>query len=182
MIRLVGPGGAGKTTVGLALADRLRMPFIDLDERFTAHAGDISAFLSAHGYPAYAKRNVEVYLDVLETSTEPAVFALSSGFMTYADDAHPEYARLRREILTSRSTVALLPSFDYETCVAETVRRQARRSFSRSAAHEEHVIRTRFAVYRELPLPTFETMAPIDDVVDDLVTLLSSGTSTPRAR
>ena len=35
MIRLVGPGGAGKTTTGALLAQRVGMPFIDLDERFT---------------------------------------------------------------------------------------------------------------------------------------------------
>ena len=35
MIHLVGPGGAGKTTIGAALADRLAVPFRDLDAEFT---------------------------------------------------------------------------------------------------------------------------------------------------
>ena len=33
MIHLVGPGAAGKTTVGFALATRLGIPFVDLDEQ-----------------------------------------------------------------------------------------------------------------------------------------------------
>jgi shikimate kinase len=133
MIRLVGPGGAGRTTVGLALANRLGIPFIDLDEQFTVRAGDISGYLRAHGYPVYANRNIQVYLDTLGSFNEKAVFALSSGFMTDGDDAPPDYRGIYREIVASRSTVALFPSFDYETCVTETVRRQLRRPFSRSA-------------------------------------------------
>jgi shikimate kinase len=31
MIRLVGPGGAGKSTIGALLAERLDVRFIDLD-------------------------------------------------------------------------------------------------------------------------------------------------------
>src|SRR5207237_317566 len=38
-IRLIGPGGAGKTTVGAALAERLAIPFLDLDAEFTARHG-----------------------------------------------------------------------------------------------------------------------------------------------
>jgi len=49
VIRLVGPGGAGKTTTGARLAQRLGVAFVDLDERFAATHGDISEYLSAHG-------------------------------------------------------------------------------------------------------------------------------------
>ena len=62
MIQLVGPGGAGKTTIGAALAERLGARFGDLDEEFTARHGDISAYLDAHGYEAYAAQNVDLYL------------------------------------------------------------------------------------------------------------------------
>ena len=83
MIRLVGPGGAGKTTAGQALANRLGIPFVDLDEQFGIRIGDISAYLTAYGYEAYANRNVQLYLDIRDSFSEEAVLALSSGFMTY---------------------------------------------------------------------------------------------------
>jgi shikimate kinase len=172
MIQLVGPGGAGKTTVGLALAKRLGIAFVDLDEQFAARVGDISGYLRVHEYRAYAAQNIQVYLDTLGSLEEEAVIALSSGFMTYRDDAHPAYRGLHREIVASPSTVVLLPSVDYETCVAETVRRQLRRPFSRSAEREEQVIRTRFGVYWGLLARKFETKGPVDAVVDDLVTHL----------
>jgi len=169
MIHIVGPGGAGKTTVGQALAKRLSIPFVDLDEQFTARAGDISAYLAAHGYEIYAATNVQVYLDTVASLREEVVIALSSGFMTYADNVHPDYASLHRSIAESQSTIVLLPSFDYEACVAETVRRQLGRPFSRSAEREEQIIRARFAAYWELPAKRFETNGPVDALVDDLV-------------
>jgi hypothetical protein len=92
--------------------------------------------------------------------------------MTYWDDAHPDYRHIYRNIVASPSTIALLPSFDYETCVRETVHRQLRRPFSRSAEEKEHVIRTRFGVYSGLPTKKFETTRPIDAVVEDLVMYL----------
>ena len=39
MIQLIGPGGAGKTTTGGALAKRLDVRFVDLDEEFVASHG-----------------------------------------------------------------------------------------------------------------------------------------------
>jgi shikimate kinase len=172
MIQLVGPGGAGKTTAGLALAKRLRIAFVDLDEQFTARVHDISAYLTAYGYQAYAAQNIQLYLDTRESLQEEAVIALSSGFMTYRDDAHPAYKGLHREILASPTTAVLLPSFDYEASVTETVRRQLRRPFARSVEREEQVIRARFEVYWGLPAKKFETKKPVDDVVDDLVAQL----------
>jgi hypothetical protein len=97
------------------------------------------------------------------------VIALSSGFMTYHDDAHPAYHGLRREMIGSPSTVVVLPSFDHEACVAETVRRQLPRPFSRSAEQEEQVIRARFGVSVSLPAKKFETKGPVGSVVDRIV-------------
>jgi len=44
--------------------------------------------------------------------------------MTYSQDIHPNYPRLRRDIEQSPTTLVLIPSLDRELCVAETVRRQ----------------------------------------------------------
>src|SRR5262249_18308162 len=88
------------------------------------------------------------------------------------DDPHPDYQSICREIAASPSTIVLLPSFDYETCVTETVRRQLRRPFSRSAEREEEAIRTRFRAHLSLPTKKCETNKTINVVVEDLVTYL----------
>lgn len=175
MIRLIGPGGAGKSSTGALLAARLGVPFTDLDERFAAAAGDISAYIESRGYPAYAARNVQVYAEGIRGAAGgEGVLALSSGFMTYRDDVHPACARFRREIAASPATFVLLPSLDFETCVAETVRRQLGRPFARSAEREEQVIRARFAVHRDLPVTRIETMRPLADVVEAIVAHLAA--------
>jgi shikimate kinase len=175
MIRLIGPGGAGKSSTGSLLAERLGARFVDLDERFGATVGDISEHIGSHGYGAYAARNVRVYADVVRGAAgEEWVLALSSGFMTYPEDIHPAYARFRRHIAASPTTFVLLPSLDLETCVAETVRRQLGRPFSRSAECEEQVIRARFALYRGLPVTTIETMRPVAEVVEAVAAIVAA--------
>src|SRR5256885_124293 len=99
LVRLVGPGGAGKTTVGGALAKRLGAPFADLDAAFTAAAGSISGYINTQGYAAYAARNVDVYVALEQMLDRRCVLAVSSGFMTYSPRAHGTYARCLAEIV-----------------------------------------------------------------------------------
>ena len=169
MIRLIGPGGAGKSTAGTLLGRRLRVPFVDLDEQFAVRVGDISRFIDRHGYDAYARRNVDLYFRVASAAGPRTVVALSSGFMTYRLDVHSDYAHCRRDFSSSPTTFVLLPSLDVEVCVAEIVRRQTGRPFSRGAVKEEEVIRARFPVYAGLPAMKVETMRSVREVVDVLV-------------
>jgi shikimate kinase len=174
MIRLIGPGGAGKSTIGALLAERLDVPFVDLDRHFAGRAGDITEYIGRHGYDAYARENVEAYCSLFSGETRPDVVALSSGFMTYSSDAHPEYARVRREIEECTQTFLLLPSLDRELCVTETVRRQVARSFGRSPEREEAVIRARFEIYQALPTRKVETMRPAAAIVNEILAALSN--------
>ena len=163
-VTLIGPGGAGKTTVGVLLAERLATTFVDLDQRFRERAGDISEYLNRCGYHAYARENVDAYLSIQDAG----VIALSSGFMTYPRDVHPCYPRLRESIDVSPTTFVLLPSLDRNVCVAETVRRQLARPFARSAADEAAVIRERLPIYVGLRPRKIETMRPLSEVVDEV--------------
>ena len=168
-ITLIGPGGAGKTTAGALLGERLGMAFADLDRCFADRQGDISEYIDRFGYQAYARKNVETYRSLLAEDRLPQVVALSSGFMTYPEEVHPDYARLRRDVEQSLRTVVLIPSLDREVCIAETVRRQLTRPFARSAETEEAVIRERFSIYTGLRARKIETMRPLDAIVDELV-------------
>ena len=51
-IRLVGPGGAGKSSIGALLAERLELDFVDLDRHLAGRIGDISEYIGRHGYDA----------------------------------------------------------------------------------------------------------------------------------
>jgi hypothetical protein len=94
--------------------------------------------------------------------------------MTYSSDAHPEYARVRREIEECTHTFVLLPSLDREVCVAETVRRQVTRPFGTSPGREESVIRARFEIYTALPVRKVETMRAAAVILDEILAALSS--------
>jgi shikimate kinase len=174
LIHLIGPGGAGKTTTGVALADRLRVPFVDLDAQFAATRGGVSAYIDMYGYDAYASENVSVLAEETGAPEPSRVFALSSGFMTYRWDVHPSYSALYEWLVSSPVTFVLLPALDLETCVAETVRRQMARSFARSPELEEQVIRTRFPIHSCLPNRTVETMRPVSSVVDEILASMSA--------
>jgi shikimate kinase len=164
LIQLIGPGGAGKSTAGAVLARRLGRAFHDLDREFERRRADIDIFIHVHGYTAYARENVSLYLDLIPR-LRGAVLALSSGFMVYPASVHPAYGEVRVAIARSHTTVVLLPSLDRETCVAETVRRQLGRPLCRrDAAAEEAVIRERFGQYLALPAPKVETMRPPNEV------------------
>ena len=168
-IRLVGPGGAGKSTIGALLAESLEVTFVDLDRRLAGRVGDISDYIDRHGYDVYARENVETYCSMFRGKSRAGVVALSSGFMTYARDIHPEYSRVRRELEQHPSTFVLLPSLNRDACVAETVRRQIARPFGRSSVEEEAVIRTRFDIYVAMPMRKIETMRPLAAAVDEIV-------------
>jgi shikimate kinase len=168
VITLIGPGGAGKSTVGGLIAERLGMTFVDLDRRFEARYGDIGEYINRFGYLTYARQNVETYMFSIANRGQ-CVAAVSSGFMTYPPDIHPDHARLRPNIDESPATFVLIPSLDRETCVAEIVQRQLARPFARTAAKEEEVIRERFPIYLGLRARKIETVRAVPAIVDEIL-------------
>jgi hypothetical protein len=49
-VELIGPGGAGKSTIGALLADRLGLASLDLDRHRAGPIGDISEYIDRFGY------------------------------------------------------------------------------------------------------------------------------------
>ena len=180
MILLIGPGGAGKTTIGTALAERLGTRLVDLDAVFRSRHGDISAYIDDSGYAAYAKQNVDLFANLVVGRDRPDIVALSSGFMTYAPDVDPSYPFWREWVAASPLTFVLLPSLQLEVCIREIVRRQLGRPFARSAEREEQVIRARFPIYAGLRARKVETMQAVETVAAGMISLLAAESAAAR--
>lgn len=78
---LVGLPGAGKSSVGRAAADRLGVPFADLDLLIESRTGSsISQLFAAQGEAYFRKQEYEVTRELL--SSPPRVWAPGGGWAT----------------------------------------------------------------------------------------------------
>ena len=83
MIVVVGFMGAGKTTVGRLLADRLGLPFVDSDHVIEARAGKpIPRVFADEGEPAFRALEHQVIAELLDGPD--VVLALGGGAVEHA--------------------------------------------------------------------------------------------------
>lgn len=76
-IFLVGPMGAGKTTIGRFLAKELQYKFYDADKEIESHAGaDINWIFDVEGEEKFRKREEQVIADLSE---KPRVILATGG-------------------------------------------------------------------------------------------------------
>jgi shikimate kinase len=182
IVYLIGPGGAGKSTAGALLARELGYSLIDLDEYFVAHSGDISGYLCSHTYSEYATRNFTNYRLAMTAISSPTVFVLSSGFMVYPAQIDPGYSGTRDAVEMAPFTFLLMPSFDFENCVAMIVERQLSRPYLRSnRGSEERRIRERFCQYLALRCQRVSTGVAPERVVSELIARIAANTSLNRS-
>ena len=80
VVVLIGFMGAGKTTVGGALARRLGWEFVDLDDRIVARAErSIAEIFRDHGEPFFRRLESEALAELLAESRSARVLALGGG-------------------------------------------------------------------------------------------------------
>jgi shikimate kinase len=80
---LVGFMGAGKSTVGRALAERCGVTFVDCDELIAAQAGPIDEIFATRGEAGFRALECEVVLSALtQAGKRAAVIALGGGAVT----------------------------------------------------------------------------------------------------
>jgi XRE family aerobic/anaerobic benzoate catabolism transcriptional regulator len=95
-IALLGLRGAGKTTIGKRLARRLRVPFVELDQRIETRAGlALDEIFSLHGEDFYRRLEREALTEIL-SQRAAIVIAAGGGLVTSAET----YALLRRHATT----------------------------------------------------------------------------------
>lgn len=77
-IALIGLRGSGKTTVGRYLAERLNLPFLDMDEELVRVKGkSIPEWVGEEGWESF--RDAEEYLLKSMTAHEPVVLSTGGG-------------------------------------------------------------------------------------------------------
>jgi shikimate kinase len=96
---LIGFMGAGKTSVGMALAQRLGWRFVDLDRQIEARCGrTVANIFREHGEEAFRKMETEALSKLLDAlhDGDPTVVALGGGaFVQPANRSLLEAASVR---------------------------------------------------------------------------------------
>ena len=101
---LVGPTGAGKTSIGRQLAARYGMPFLDLDQEIERHTGvAVSTIFDIEGEEGFRRRE-SALLD--ECSRRRGVL-LASGAGAVLDSANRRHLAERGYVVWLQATVPL---------------------------------------------------------------------------
>jgi shikimate kinase len=103
---LIGMMGAGKTTVGRRVADRLGRPFLDSDAAIEQRTGrTVRQIFADEGEPAFRWLESQVLISMLDDD-EPAVIAAAGGTVLQEENRHR--MRDRGTVVWLRADPALL--------------------------------------------------------------------------
>ncbi|MEO8216586.1 MAG: shikimate kinase [Acidobacteriota bacterium] len=161
---LVGFMGAGKTTVGRVLADRLSIPFFDLDELIeSAEQMSIKRIFDEKGEPYFRKREH----DLLQTTRFLERGVVATGGGTFAFD---ENIQLIRSVGLSIYLAAPLPLLLSRI----NDKREARPLFRDDlAARDLFLHRLKYYRMADMTLDLRENQSP-EEIAENLLTLVSS--------
>lgn len=141
-IFIVGPGGAGKSTTGKLLSEKLNFQLIDVDTMFNSRIALIPHYVRDNGYKAYCEANSLLVDELLLEYTSKVVMPLPSGFLVHEDS--PELVIKHIKLLQkSGISIMLLPSVSLEETVEIIVRRQLSRGFTDINEEKERTAITR---------------------------------------
>jgi shikimate kinase len=140
-IYLVGFMGSGKTTVGRVLAERLDVPFFDIDELVEdAESSAIREIFASHGEPYFRRRERDFLR--MTRHLEKGVIATGGGTFTFEDNIE----------FVQRSGISIHLAVPYELCLA----RVSESSAERPMFHDERALlrlfKARASFYRRSDL------------------------------
>jgi shikimate kinase len=174
-IVLIGFMGAGKSHVGMVIAHRLRVPFVDTDALITEQLGPIEAVFAEHGeaYFRSVERNVAVAA-LARACTVPSVVALGGGAVM-DEDVRQALAALAHVVWLTAPVDVLLARCGGSVGVADG--EGATRPLARDEAMFRRLYAQRRGVYEQVATATVDNdgVRPLDEVVAALVALAEGG-------
>jgi len=169
-IVLVGLMGAGKTTVGRRVAQKLGLSFVDADHEIEAAAGEtIPEIFERHGEAAFREGERRVIARLLEDG--PQVLATGGGaFMDATTRAN----------IAARG-VSIWLRADLDVLMRRVSRRNNRPLLKQGdpRATMERLINERYPVYAEADITIESVEGPHEIVVDDVIARLEAWRQTP---
>ena len=154
---LIGPMGAGKTSIGKKAARRMDVPFADTDKLVVARHGAVAEIFATHGEERFRELEHEVVAEALAGS---GVVSLGGGAVL-----HPATRGLLADlpvVLLTVTAAAVAPRLG--GTVRPLLAQEGIVAWRRIAA-------ARDPLYRELADLVLDTShRPVSSVVDDLVT------------
>ncbi len=174
-IVLVGMMGAGKSSIGRRLAQRLRIPFVDADTEIEIAAGmSIADIFAVRGEPEFRTGEARVIARLLDGGAQ--VLATGGGAFMNADT--------RAAIRAKGIAVWLKAEFDV---LMKRIKRRQDRPLLKTddpAAKLQELIDLRYPTYALADLTVQSREIPHDKIVDEIVDALAGHFATaaePRA-
>jgi shikimate kinase len=164
-IVLVGMMGAGKSSIGRRLAQRLGIPFVDADAKIEeAHAGvTIAEIFATYGEPYFRSGEARVIARLLDEG--PQVLATGGG--AYMNES------TRASICQKGISVWL--KADFEVLMRRVKRRSADRPMLQGhpAERVRHLMEERYPVYAAADTMVMSRDIPHETIVNEIVTELA---------
>ena len=170
IVAMLGLRGAGKSTVGRALAERRGVPFVELDARIEEASGlSLGEIFELHGEEYYRRREREA-LDLLLAGGGRVVLGTGGGIVTHAENF--ETLKRRATTIWLRAT----PEEHWERVVAQGDHRpMANDPLART--HLKELLVRRENLYRTADHIIETSGATVEEIVDHLERLLAGPSS-----
>ncbi|MBT6435029.1 MAG: 3-dehydroquinate synthase [Deltaproteobacteria bacterium] len=177
-IALVGFMGAGKSAVGKALGQRLKVPFIDLDEVIVQEAGmSIPDIFKNSGEVAFRAKERRALRNVLQSDT-PCILATGGG--TFMDDTMRENLNERAQTVYLKTDVATLMG---RLSNSGEIESRPLLTGPDPASTVDRLLKKRTPVYEQCEKSVTTTARSVEDVVAEIMRSLQleRAKRTPRA-
>lgn len=146
LLFIVGPGGAGKSSLGQLLAPLTHRRLLDLDQIFKSEVGPIDQYIQNFGNEAYRSRNSSLAKSLVRGCLDQILLVTSSGFL--AEDNPPLVLADNQALLRQGYSLSLLPDDDHKLTCEIIVERKMSRGLVLDPQRERQKINSRLPVYR----------------------------------